>query len=76
MPQNCGLYRDELIAHQKRADGTTVLQYTDDCPVCARKGFGAILVVDHLQQQGKYHIFITQQVLFFSCCAVFPFSSS
>ena len=53
MAQICGLSRNELIAHQKRADGTA-LQYTDDCPVCARKGFGEILVVDHLQQ-GKYH---------------------
>ena len=49
----CSVSRDELIAHGKKADGTP-LQYADDCPVCARKGFVGILVGDHPQQtQGK-----------------------
>ena len=55
--QNCGLSRDNLIAHQKKADGTP-LQYLDECPVCVHRGFVGILVVDHppQQTQGKYQI--------------------
>ena len=57
MAQICGLSRDELIAHQKKADGAA-LQYTDECPVCAFKGFPTTYVIDH-PQQGKYHNIIS-----------------
>ena len=51
----CGLSRDELIAHQKKADGTP-LHYLDECPVCLHRGFvQTILVIDHPpQNQSKY----------------------